>query len=82
MTNVHISEEVVEDDILEVETEVESLSCNICNKKYGNAKGLKIHTTKAHGSTKAPDKAAYHCNFCEKSYSSEKGLKIHKSKSH
>ena len=82
MTNVHISEEVVEDDILEVETEVESLFCNICNKKYGNAKGLKIHTTKAHGSTKAPDKAAYHCNFCEKSYSSEKGLKIHKSKSH
>ena len=82
LINANISEKVVDEAAKEDSLEVGSLSCNICNKKCGNAKGLKIHTTKAHGSTKAPDKAAYQCSFCEKSYSSEKGLKIHKSKSH
>ena len=63
---IHMTTAEYVEEVLEVETEDDSLSCNICNKKYGNAKGLKIHMTKAHGSTKAPDKCSYQCNFVRK----------------
>ena len=72
-----------ETELVEVEPEGNTLTCNVCKKLLASEKGLKIHMTKTHVSTDSVvSSSSFSCNLCDKVSVSERGLKIHKTKAH